>query len=509
MRAARKKLPPASSWLVVLATLGASRAALADGEPAPVAHEATTPAPTPATAIAEPVAAPKKPETDAPAERDASRGRFEFGSYGRVNVASDLRGGTGRGADVVAFGSRLDEESYAELELRREDTLPGGVATRVVSTLALLPPFFHFSGKLDTTIAVRQLYAQGQLHGVTIWGGVRMVRGDDVYLLNLWPLDNQNTVGGGIGKTFEATDTQVALHAGMSRLDTLYQSQEIPATAPFGVGAQSITYLDRPRTIETLKVTQFFRNGADRTYFRGMEKAGFKAIGYGEAHQVSAGARRDTNTNQDVSLPSDTGWMLGSQLTFFTGQRDTHASLVLRHAQGLAAYDPLATPDTFSLERTTQGASETRVVLSGNVEGGAFGVNGAALFRWFRDAGPSPTTFSKYDEAVAIVRPSWFFAEHFAVALEGSIQARRYAVLSPEGDGPLTATLLRGGVLPYFSPAGRGTFKRPLIGLVYLATARDGGARALYTEGDRFRERRLEHYAGLTVEWWFNSSSYP
>jgi maltoporin len=297
----------------------------------------------------------------------------------------------------------------------------------------------------------------------------------------------------------------------MQRLDNPYQYQELPSATPYGVGATNIVYLDRPRTIETLKVTQLLRNSDQRTYFRGdgLEKAGFKAVLYGEAHQISAGARRDTNTNQDVSLPSDTGWLLGSQLTFFTGARDIYVSLVLRHARGLAAYDPLSTPDSFANDRTTSGASETRMVLSANYESGAFGIAGAGYLRWFRDAGPAATSAAKYDEGNIAVRPQWYFAEHFGLAVEGSYQARRYALVNPDGTGPLTASLVRGAILPYFSPSGRGTFKRPMIGLLYLVTSRDAGARSLYPELDAFSQRKLEHYMGLTVEWWFNSSSYP
>jgi hypothetical protein len=149
------------------------------------------------------------------------------------------------------------------------------------------------------------------------------------------------------------------------------------------------------------------------------------------------------------------------------------------------------------------------MVLSGNYEAGDFGLTGAAYLRWFRDAGPAETTLSKYDEGMLALRPQWYFAEHFGLAVEGSYQARRHAVLAPDGSGPLVASMLRGAILPYFSPAGRGSFKRPLIGLIYLASSRDSGARALYPEGDAYRTRKLEHYLGLTVEWWFNSSSYP
>lgn len=482
-----------------------------NGGPTNIANAGANPTATTKTTVPS-AGTPERPE--APKEESAlppSSGRFEFGSYGRVNVASDLRGGTGRNADIVAFGSRLDEDSYAELEFRREDKFDHGIATRIVTTVALLPPFFHFSGNPVNDIAVRQLYAQGTMDGWSLWGGVRMVRGDDVYLFNFWPLDNQNTVGGGVGKTFEKTDTHVALHVGMQRLDNPYQYQQIPSAIPYGNGATNITYLDRPRTIETLKVTQLIRNNDQHTFFhgKGMEKAGFKVIAYGEAQQISAGVRRDTDTDQDISLPSDTGWVVGSQLTFFTGERDNYLSLVMRHARGLAAYDPLATPDTFANDRTTSGASETRAVLSGNFESGNFGLLGAGYLRWFRDGSSATTSLSRYDEGNVALRPQWFATEHFGVAVEGSYQQRRYAILNADGSGPLTASLLRGAVLPYFSPAGRGSFKRPILGLIYMATSRDAGARSLYPQGDVFNQRRLEHYAGLTVEWWFNSSSYP
>jgi hypothetical protein len=116
----------------------------------------------------------------------AHEGRFEFGSYGRVYASSDLRGGTGRGTNVVAFGPRIvDEGSYAELELRREDKFTKVASThevksRVVATLALFPPFFHFTGKALQNIGLRNLYAQGTYDRLTLWAGSRMYRGDDI-----------------------------------------------------------------------------------------------------------------------------------------------------------------------------------------------------------------------------------------------------------------------------------------------------------------------------------------
>jgi hypothetical protein len=449
---------------------------------------------------------PTRVVTEAPSTHE---GRFEFGSYGRVWAASDLRGGTGRGTNVVANGPRIvDESSYAELELRREDKWSEHVKGRVVATLALFPPFFHFSGKATQAIGVRNLYAQGTYDDITMWAGSRMYRGDDIYLLNWWPLDNQNTVGGGVGMPLyksqgpgTAYETIFQLHAGQQRLDNVYQYQQVPVVAPFGFGTVDVTKLDRPRTIETAKLTQFIRPGGGT--------AGFKAILYGELHQLAAGTFRDPLVNVDRGLPSDTGFMVGSQLTYFTGKHDTYASLVMRHARGIAAYDPLAVPGTFALDRTVSGASETQIAFSGNYEQQQFSVLYAAYVRFFRDGSPSETSLQKYDEGAAVVRPSVFLGDHFGVSVEGSYQQRRMAALLPGTSDALNASVAKLGVMPYFSPSGRGSYKRPQIRLLYVASFRDAGTKGLYPVEDVFSQRTTEHFLGLGAEWWFNSSSYP
>ena len=513
-----------SSSLVAFASLAmlivSARAARAQTTPPPVAP----PVPLPDAPVTSDTSAPSVPGGTSPGlgrgneparvvtEKPGDHvGTFEFGSYGRVYAASDLRGGTGRGTNVVAFGPRIvDEGNYAELELRREDKWNEKVKSRVVTTLALFPPFFHFSGKPVQAIAVRNLYAQGTYDKLTMWAGSRMYRGDDIYLLNWWPLDNQNTVGGGIGaplyKSEEAPgrtqyETVLQLHAGQQRLDNPYQFQQVPVVAPFGFGTVDVTKLDRPRTIETVKLTQFVRPGGGA--------AGFKAILYGELHQLSAGTFNDPLTKSDRGLPEDSGWMLGSQLTYFTGKRDTYASLVLRHARGIAAYDPLAVPITFALDRTTTGASETQIALSGNYEQVEFSILWAAYVRFFRDGSSSATSTQKYDEGAAVVRPSVFFGDYFGLSLEGSYQQRRLAMLQPGTNDQLNASVAKFGVIPYFSPSGRGSYKRPQIRLLYVASFRNSGTRALYAVEDVFSQRSNEHFLGLGAEWWFNSSSYP
>ena len=434
-------------------------------------------------------------------------GKFEFGSYGRVTAATDFRGGTGRGSNVVAFGPRIvDEGSYAELELRREDKYSDKIRSRIVATLGLFPPFFHFTGNAVQNIGLRNLYAQGTYGRVTMWAGSRMYRGDDIYLLNWWPLDNQNTIGGGVGGAVWKSDdgeheTIAQVHVGQQRLDNPYQFQQVPVVAPFGFGTTTVTKLDRPRMIETFKLTHFIRpgNGA----------SGFKVILYGELHQISAGVFRDPLVNQDRGLPDDSGFLVGSQLSYWTGQRDTYATLFMRHARGIAAYDPLAVPITFALDRTVSGASETQIAVAGNWENDAMAVTAAGYVRFFRDGSPSETSTQKYDEGTIVARPSIFLGEHFGVSVEGSYQQRRLAIVQPGSSDPLHASVAKLGVIPYFSPSGKGTFKRPQIRLLYVASFRDAGARALYPTEDPFAQRKVEHFAGVSAEWWFNSSSYP
>jgi maltoporin len=440
-------------------------------------------------------------------------GRFEFGSYGRVQVASDGRGGTGREANIVSHGNRIDEDSYAELELRREDQFAPGVTSKVVTTLGFFPPFFHFTGDATQAIAIRNLYAQGTYDDLTLWVGSRMYRGDDIYLLDWWPLDNQNTVGGGAGyKVHWATDeTTFQAHVGMQRLDSTYQYEQIPAPVPSVLAAQTgpsavnVTTLDRPRTIETFKITHLFKHPNPA------QKDGFKLILYGEAHEISAGVYTDTSVNPatQTALPADTGWMVGTEVAYWTGQRDTFVQLYFRHAEGIAAYDPLAVPLTFANDHTTAGSTENLVALGGNYEVGPFGILVGGYLRAFRDGEVSPTSSQKYDEGILAVRPQLYLGERFGVAVEGAFEARRYAVLDPQTDAPLTAQEWRFGVIPYFSPSGRGSYKRPQLRAIYNLTARNNATRELYPALDVFSQRNVEQYIGLGVEWWFNSSSYP
>jgi maltoporin len=201
--------------------------------------------------------------------------------------------------------------------------------------------------------------------------------------------------------------------------------------------------------------------------------------------------------------------MIGGELAYWTGQRNTFVQVFGRYAYGLAAYNPLQVPDTTNNQKTTAGSWEALFAVGGNWESGMFGALYGGYVRAFRDGDPAATSMDKYNEGTLVVRPQVYIGQHWGVAVEGSYQERQYQYLDPNTNGPLTAVEWRGGLMPYFSPAGRGSYTRPQLRLIYAITDRNAGARELYAPDDVFSQRTIEHYCGIQAEWWFNSSSYP
>ncbi|MFZ5443083.1 MAG: carbohydrate porin [Myxococcota bacterium] len=436
--------------------------------------------------------------TPAPAEPSAVAqflDGFQFGSYGRVGVGSDLTGRLGRPVNLVAHGPRLIEDGYAELELRREDTF-GPVKSRVVATMAFFAPFFHFSGDVTQHLGLRNLYAEGTVGDLSLWAGSRMYRGDDIYLLNFWPLDDLNTVGGGARWAF-AKHTELRAHFGLQRLDVPTQTQAVLADDPLGPGTVSVARLDRPRLIGSLKLTHEVPG-----------TSGFRGSLYAEAHQLGAGVRRNPTTGDETVLPADWGVLFGAQLSGWLGQgRFLH--FWARHAVGLASYDELATPRTTANDKTTQGASSTRFAVAGGFDGPVVGVLLGGYVDLVRDAGVSRTTAQKYDEGALSVRAQWYATKFFGLAAEASYQRRVYSLVDPATGALRAGGVTQLGLMPYFAPLGHGLFARPQLRLIYALSLREAGARSFYAADDVASQRGVEHYLGVSVEWWFNATTYP
>ncbi len=469
----------------------------------------------PSGPVADPPSEAARSKAPAPAEPSVSpqTGRFAFGSYGRVLAAGDTRGRPLRDGDIVAHGSRLDLPTYAELEMRREDHWSTGIDTRLVATLAVGHPVFHYNADFDANIALRNLYIEARnvgLDGLDAWAGSRMLRGDDIYLLDYWPLDNLNTVGGGLTWLHRPSQLRASIHLGVGRPDHPFYQQVLTRPAPLDqFGTAEVAVLDRQRWIGSARLEKIVRFGSG--------PAGMKFVAYGEGHALSAGQRETEQPQIYEAVHREQGFVIGAQVGGFSGRRDTHLNLFVRHASGLAAYDALAAPSGLGLELTTAGATESVLAISGNGEWGPIGVMAAAYLRRFRNASAA-LDFGDVDEAIVVLRPQVSFNEWLGVAVEGSLQAQIRGVLRPVFDGatasspaalePQSGQVARFAVIPFLSPSGRGSFARPLLYLLYHATSRDDGARALYPDDDPFARDSIEHVLGLGAEWWFNSSSY-
>ncbi|NVB78181.1 MAG: hypothetical protein HOV81_07295, partial [Kofleriaceae bacterium] len=185
---------------------------------------------------------------------------FRFGSYGRVLAGSDLRGGKPEKVAIVAHAPRVVEASYLELELSYGfakivgfEGVDSYIALRPIITLAFDGTLFHDTGEFDAHPALRNMFLDARLgRDLTAWVGSRMYRGDDIYLFDYWPLDDQNTVGAGIAYRRDLTpranaqsdQLSLAAHVGFNRLQNDFQFQEIEVPNPVQ-GATTVDQLNR------------------------------------------------------------------------------------------------------------------------------------------------------------------------------------------------------------------------------------------------------------------------
>ncbi len=495
-------------------------------EPAPPPEKPAEPEVKPDTTatpkVAETAVVPAKPSTEkatlppVPVEQP-HKGSFEFGSYGRMIAATDGQGGPGADADIVARGTRMDEGNYAEAELRREDHWDGtGIDTSIVITLAIASPVFHYSGDFELNAAIRNLFLEARnvgVEGLSAFVGSRMVRGDDIYALDYWPLDNLNLLGGGAAYRHKAGFFG-QLTVGATQPDVPFFKQTVLRPAPLDqFGATPVALLNRQKLIGAAKVGYGYKFGELAPGAKDT-RAGIKAALYGEGHALPEGEREEEPGGLVEQLPSDGGFVLGGQFTAYTGKRDTHISLFFRYASDLAAYGQFANPGQLTAEKTTDGAREMVAAIGGNAEVDFFGVLAGAYFRSFRDATPT-LNYDDVDEGAVVLRPTFFFGEIAGVSLEGTFEVAQRGVIYQDPDdtekapeGPALASMFRIGLMPFISPAGRGNFSRPHIRAIYNLGVRSSVARLLYPEDHPYRERELEHFIGLGAEWWFNSSSY-
>lgn len=483
-------------------------------DPAPANVEPTVPVPTVPTAPDNtPPAVNPTPTHDVPLVPAAPPSRvdgegFRFGSYGRAITGSDLRGGKAERLAIVARSPRIVEPSYLELELSYGFVRPrandGYVVMRPIITLAFNDTLFHETGEFDARPAIRNLFLDARISpAITAWVGSRMYRGDNIFLFDFWPLDDQNTLGGGAQVAHKLTDTNevaVAAHVGFNRLLTPFQYQEIDVPNP-QQGATTVVQLNRQRVVASA-------TGQYQMLPATPDGIGTKLKVHGEVHTLPSGTRRREDGTFEA-LPADTGFLVGAELGAFGMSADPrfrrHLNLFARYAKGLAAFDELAPPTTFGPELKTGRASELSFGLAGNYDSEVVQVMVGALSRRFVDADSTSTDADDGWEYAVAARPLVHIAGGFYAGGEVSYQARFPRGLNPNTLRASDPAVLQLAPMLAYSPMGPSSYDRPQLRLVYRAGRLNEAARDLYVPDDPRSSREWVYYLGLQAEWWFNS----
>ena len=466
--------------------------------PAPATPPAKSPPPSDPSPVPSTVIAP------APAPAPDPDGGFRFGSYGRVLAGSDLRGGKPEPATVVAHGPRIVEESYVELDFSYSVKTPRGHRIRPVITLAFDGTLFHETGNFDAQPALRNLFLEAQVSKqLTAWVGSRMYRGDDIYLFDYWPLDDQNTVGAGLWYTQGVLE--LGVHAGLNRLEepSEFQFQQIEVLDT-EQGARTIVQLNRQRFVASA-------TGSYRTD-NGLDKPNFKLKLHGETHALPSGERELASDRSIEPLPADTGFLVGAQLGTY-GYADPKlgfrrfANIFVRYARGLAAFDELSPPTSFGSDLKAKNASELTFGISANWDHALGNIVIGGLSRRFVDADRNDVDVDDGWEYAIAARPLARIGGDLFAGGELSYQARFPRGISSGSLRAEDPAVFQVAPMLVYSPMGPSGYDRPQIRLVYRAARLNEGARELFAFEDPRRDYVWTHFLGVQAEWWFNSAS--
>jgi maltoporin len=428
---------------------------------------------------------------------------FYAGSYGRAQVGFDATGGRGDPVNVVQHGPRTEQGPYLELDLGWRFETERGAKFNVLLTPAFSGHVFHYTGRFDAQLAVRNLFAEARdfVPGapVTVWAGSRMYRGDDIYLLDFWPMDNLNTLGGGVD--VHPKNTEIAWQIGANRLlGQDFQIQTRTVQVPDDVDGQDVLFLDRQRVISSLRFAQKIPLGSKGVTLR------VKA--YGELHALPAGQREVSTPFSDVlleDLPKDWGSLAGLQLSVWGWAPQSFVHLWVRRSTGLAAYGELSIPvDGLAPNLQSKAASSLMIAATGNHETRWLGITGAFYAQRFQDADGLTSDFDDRWEGIALVRPTVWLGDHVGLGVELSHQHT-----TPDGVNPWTGRrdqpdITKLAIMPSVQ-LHRGHYSRPRVQLVYQASFLDQAAVSFFSPDDQRIAGRTLHFIGLGAEWWINT----
>jgi hypothetical protein len=229
-----------------------------------------------------------------------ARGALQVGKDGVNGARIDQPGG-------FAPTTRLLERQYFEFST----TTKLKTDARFNLTLASDGDSFHYTNNWASTIAIRDLFFElGKLPedaNYSVWFGSRMYRGDDIYLFDMWPLDNQNFLGAGVSHNIGKQTIEFALGAKQD--------------SPYAKGTATTYTTNAQRFVLINRYTQQLSEGR-------------KVKTNAELHFIPKSTATMTvgTTNYNLDTPSTYGAMLGGEYSYTPGH-----NVFLNYAYGQAS----------------------------------------------------------------------------------------------------------------------------------------------------------------------------
>ena len=327
--------------------------------------------------------------------------------------------------------------------------------------------------------------------------GSRWLRGNDIYLMNFWPLDDLNSMGFTLGTRGKRNEG--FFHIGMNRLSNDRQEQYVAVPAASQFGAEEILFLNRQRVLLALMYEQ---------RYQATQKIGWKWKTYGEYHYLPSGQRTlDQSYTEVETLNDDQGLILGLQLGVWGfAHSQNHLNLWARYTRGLANFDELGAVTTFDMDQRSWASEEWRLALAGNFTSGKmWSIQWGGYLRSYKDADHLEVDFDDRVEGSLVMRPQLQFGI-FTPAIEGSVQWSQAQGSNPQDLSVNAAQVYQLAFIPAFTFDHKdkmGSFSRPQIRFIYAITWLNQAALSRYANDDPRAQAAKVHYVGARAEWWF------
>jgi len=341
--------------------------------------------------------------------------------------------------------------------------------------------FFTSNTFPNLGIEIFQAYAEATnvlIPGLSIWGGQRFYRGEDVHIADYYFFNQLNGQGGGV--RYKDLDFALLLQTGPRGSPPLYNYDETGDDTPDAFRQRMVF------------VSQYVHR------FPQDEKRAHRLHLLAEAHVLPSARTRD---GAEV-LPSDFGWVVGTKGTLDFGNGNFN-TLAVRYGWGIANGTIGGSPTwaTFGLpdeDGRFRGAYALEVVehFVYNVSP-LFSVNGYGILQLSHGA-TNAAADKGFDYAVG-ARTFLYLLDQFHLINEVTYQTRR------DGDGP-TGSVTKLSIVPTIVPNGeRSVWARPHFRVFYTLGFYNRAARdALMSPYlQTFGPDRIAHYLGARVEWWF------